>query len=392
MKIKYGVILLTLATLLTGCAGFWTPPASTSTTTTTTPTTLSSGVFYVLNQKTDQIITYSISSGNLSNPIALTPPSPAPLAIAVAPNGQFLYVSTSGGIYVYTIASDGTLAQGNGGLTVSGDLATTMQVDATDSWLVDAISGSNQLSAIAINPNNGDLAVTGESEQLFPGGLPATTPTQLAISPTDSSTCTDCYVFVAMGSGGTEIIQFNPTNSNPFGSFGQIGLVHSSDGDSAVAVDPTNRFLYVGETDALPSAAQTGGLRFFTIASNGVTELKTVGSPYSTGGAGPSAILPSSDGNYVYVANRSISNSTSANVTSFSVSSTSLTLVGTVTAGPTGQLGLAQDSESHFVLAVDYAGGPDLDAYTTSSGALALALFSNTGTDPVGAVAIAALP
>jgi hypothetical protein len=38
------------------------------------------------------------------------------------------------------------------------------------------------------------------------------------------------------------------------------------------------------------------------------------------------------------------------------------------------------------------SGNPDLDAYTVSSGVLTSALTSVTGTDPVGAVAIAALP
>ncbi|MGA3333837.1 MAG: beta-propeller fold lactonase family protein [Terracidiphilus sp.] len=378
--------------VLAGCKGFWDPPPSTSTTT-TTPTTLSSGVFYVLNQTTDQIVTFAISSGTLPSGTALTLPAPGPLAIAVAPNGHFLYVSTTGGIFLYTIASNGALTLGNNSQAISQDPAWTMQVDATNSWLVDAVSGTGQLSAIAINPSNGTLAVANETEQQFPGGLPATTLTQLAISPTDSSTCNDCYVFVAMGTGGTEFIGFDPANANPFGNSGHINLVNPSGGDSAVAVDPTNRLLYVGETDVLPSATQTGGLRVFTIGTGGVTEFTTGnGYPYATSGAGPSAILPTSDGNYLFAANKSISGSSSANIAEFSVSSTSLTSIGAVAAGPQGKIGLAEDSMSHFVLAVDFAGNPDLDAYTMKSGALTSAITSTTGTDPVGAVAVAALP
>ena len=310
----------------------------------------------------------------------------------MAPNGKFLYVSTGSGIYLYTIASGGALTLGNSNQAISPDPAITMQVDSTNSWLVDAISGSSQLNAIAIDPNSGTLAVAGESEQQFPGGLPATTPVQLAISPNDSSTCTDCYVFVAMGTGGTEVIHFVPNNANPFGNSGHINLVNSSGGDNAVAVDPNNRLLYVGETAALPTAVQTGGLRVFAVGSSGVTEFTGTGYPYSVGGAGPSAILPSADGNYVYAANRSVKNSTAANIAEFSVTSTSLTSIGTAAAGPQGRIGLAEDSMRHFVLAVDFAGNPDLDAYTMSSGALTSAIQSSTGTDPVGAVAIAALP
>jgi hypothetical protein len=47
---------------------------------------------------------------------------------------------------------------------------------------------------------------------------------------------------------------------------------------------------------------------------------------------------------------------------------------------------------SNFVLAIDPSGGPDLEAYTISAGALTSALQKSTGTDPVNAVAIAALP
>jgi 6-phosphogluconolactonase (cycloisomerase 2 family) len=388
---NWAALGLVLAALLAGCKGFWDLPPSTGGGG-TTPTTLSSGVFYVLNQKTDQIVTFAISSGTLPNGSSLTPPSPVPAAIAVAPNGKFLYVSTSGGIYLYTIASDGALTLGNGNQAISPDQAITMQVDATDSWLVDAISGSSQLNAIAIDPTNGTPAVANETEQQFPGGLPATMPLQLAISPNDSNTCTDCYVFVAMGAGGTEVIHFTPNNANPFGGSGHINLVNSTGGDSAVAVDPTNRLLYVGETEVLPTATQTGGLRVFTIASGTVTEFTGTGYPYTSAGAGPSAILPSLDGNYLFVANRSVTGSSSANIAEFSVSSTSLTSIGTVAAGPSGQLGLAEDSMSHFVLAVDFAGNPDLNAYTMSSGALTSAIQSATGTDPVQAVAIAALP
>jgi DNA-binding beta-propeller fold protein YncE len=389
MKIEIGAVLLAAAAFLAGCSGFWNLPPST-----TTPT--ATGVFYVLNQTADQIVAYSISSGTLTEIGTLTPPTPTPTAIAVAPNGRFLYVSTSGGIYLYSISSNGALTLGNGGSSISPDQAQTMQVDATNQWLVEAVSGSSQLSAIAINSSTGALASTSETAQQFSGGLPATTPIQLAISPNDSSSCTDCYVFVAMGSGGTEAIHFNPSSSNPFGSAGRIGLVNSSGGDTAVAMDPTNRLLYVAETEALPSAAQTGGLRVFTIASGAVTELPGGISPYAIGGAGPSAILPSSNGDYVFVANRSVSGSSSANITGFSVSSTSsstsLTSIGTVTDGPSGQMGLAEDSTGTYVLAVDFAGNPDLDIYTMSSGALTSAITSPTGTDPVGAVAIAALP
>jgi DNA-binding beta-propeller fold protein YncE len=196
-----------------------------------------------------------------------------------------------------------------------------------------------------------------------------------------------------MGSGGTEFVLFNPGNANPFGGYGHFNVLNSNGGDNAVAVDPTtNRLLYVGESNALPSATQTGGLRVFTIASTGLTELTSAGSPYAVGGVGPSSILPSLDGNYVYVANQSVSGSTTGNIASFSVTSTALTSIGTAAAGPSGKLGLAEDSTGSYLLAVDFAGSPDLQAYTMSAGTLTSVLSVTTGTDPVGATAIAAAP
>ena len=108
-SVHWAALGLVLAAALAGCKGFWDLPASTGTTG-VTPTTLSSGVFYVLNQTTSQIAAYAISSGTLDNvsgsPYAL---AATPTSIVVAPSGGFLYVGTVNGIYLYTIGSGGAL-------------------------------------------------------------------------------------------------------------------------------------------------------------------------------------------------------------------------------------------------------------------------------------------
>jgi 6-phosphogluconolactonase (cycloisomerase 2 family) len=360
-------------------------------TTTSSCTSATSGNFYVLNQTTNQIVALHIVSGQVTSLGAISSPTVDPLAIAVAPNGKFLYVSTTTGIYLYTINTNGSLTLGNGGSTITSEQAITMQVDSTNSWLVEAASGTNQLYAINVNSSGTSigLPVSGTSKQLFTPGLSAITPVQLVISPGDSSSCASCYVFVAMGPGGTEAIHFNPSNTNPFGTSGNPGVVNTLSADNAVAVDPTNRLLYIGETDDITTGTQSGGLRVFTIGNTGIT---SIAAPYATGGTGPTAIQPSADGNYVYVANGAVSGSSTGNITSFSVTTTALTSIGTIAAGPSGKLGLAEDSTHSYLLAVDVAGTPDLQAYTMSSGTLASALTSTTGSDPVGAVAIAAAP
>ena len=348
-----------------------------------------SGVFYVINQTTDQIVALNMTSAGKLNTIgSYALPSSLPGALAVAPNNKFLYVSTGVGIYLYTIGSNGALTLGNSGQPISSDPAYAMQVDATDGWLVAGISGLPTLHAIAINASTGQLASAGEQEQTF--SLSASTVTGLAISPNDSSSCTDCYVFVSLGTGGFESVHFDPANADPFGGAGTTAPLHSLGGDNTVAVDPTNRLLYVGEADALPSAGQSGGLRVFTIGATSLTELS--GSPFAVGGTGPSSILPSADGNYLYVANQSVSGSAYDNIISFSVSTSALASITTTAAGPTGRMQLAEDSNSVYLLAVDFAGDPDLQAYTMNAGTLTSALTSTTGSDPVGAVAIAAAP
>jgi 6-phosphogluconolactonase (cycloisomerase 2 family) len=379
--------LLLAAPLLAGCSNFWQSP--TSTTTTTTTTTLSSGVFYVLNVETSQIVAYDIVSGTLTKLGTYATPA-VPLALAVSPNGNFLYLSTTNGIYMYTVtASTGALTIGsnsNNGL-ISNDQAQTMRVDSTNFWLIEATSGSTNLCAIPISASTGLL--TSKTEQC--STLPSTSVQQLAIAPNNN------YVFVALGTGGTAVVPFMAGNTSPFGTVGNIKVKGSGGAALSVAVDPSSRLFYIGETVAT-SGSETGGVRAFTFAYlPSVAELS--GSPYTSKGLAPYSILPLSTGDYIYVANRQTSSSSSGVIAGFSFTSSSsayslTALSSTVTAG-THPVGLAEDSSKQFVLAVSVDGSPDLEAYffdTTTSGQLDATITSTTGTDPVQASAVVALP
>ena len=368
------------AAAISGCAGFWDPLPNSG----GTGNNPASGIFYVLNQKTSQVAGFSFASGSSSptavanSPYAL--PS-QPQAIAISPNGSYLYISTLSGITYYTINSDGSLTSGS--QAISDDPATTMQVDASGSWLVECVSGSGVLNAIPISSSTG--ASTGSTQTVT---LPTGTLKQLAVSPSGGSAT---YVFVAMGSGGAAVVPFSAGNGNPFGTVQTVSTRHSLGGDNTVAVDPQNRLLYLGETAAV-SGSQTGGLRVFSIGSSAVTEIS--GSPYSTGGTGPSAILPMTS--YVYVANTAVSGSSTGNITGFSLAASgstySLTAINTVSAGPQTS-GLAVDSTGAYLLAVNYGGNPDLSTFTfdsTTAGQLDAGPTSTTGTDPTGALAIVA--
>ena len=145
--------------------------------------------------------------------------SAAPIAITVAPNNAFLYVSTLGGIFLYTVnTSTGQLTLGNSGQPISSDPATNMQVDATNTWLVEGVSATQYLNAIHVNATDGSLA----SNQVENVVLPSTTFQQVAISPNDA------FVLAAMGAQGTAVIPFNPNNANPFGTVGNIGVKNAT--------------------------------------------------------------------------------------------------------------------------------------------------------------------
>lgn len=395
MKIwKWARLFLAAAPLLSGCKGFWDVPSGSGSGSGGTGT--ASGLFYVLNQKTSEIAGFAFPANSTTATSVTNSPfslgAVVPFTMAISPNGAFLYVSTAAGIYVYSVtASSGALTILNSSQAISADPAFTMQVDPTGSWLVEAVSGLSTLNAIPLDATTG-LVLSGASEQTvnLPSG--ATAVQQVTMT---RSGATNPYVFAAMGTSGTAVVPFNSAaTANPFGAVTTIAPKSTTGGDTTVAVDVSRPLLYVGETVAV-SGSNPGGVRVFSIgASSAMTEIS--GSPYGTGGIGPSAILPTSS--YVYVANKSVSGSSDGNITGFAVTTTgtaySLTAVtsGTIAAG-VGTIGLAEESSGTYVLAVNSSGSPDLNAFTIgTTGALTSYATSATGSDPVQAVSIVAVP
>ena len=378
-----------IAVLIAGCSNFWQAASGSGSGSGSGGSTLSSGVFYLLNQQTKQIVAYSISSGSLTkvsgSPYAL---SAAPYSIAIAPSGGFLYVGTAAGIFLYSIGSSGALTLANNNNVISEDIATTMQVDSTNSWLVEAGPNLAEVLAIHINSSTGVPTSTSEQNAL----LASVNVQQLTISPDNQ------HVFVADGSSGTENVAFTAGSANPFGATSNIAVVNASGSAISVAVDPSSRLLYIGET-AATSGSNSGGLRVFNYGA--LTEI--TGSPFATGGLAPSAIAPTrygtNAGNYLYVANRSVSGSSAGRIAGFSVttsaSATSLAALSSSASSGTTTVGLVQDSTGNYMLVINSGGNPDLQALTFDSktaGKLDSQLTSATGTDPVQATAIAALP
>jgi hypothetical protein len=327
----------------------------------------------VLNQTTNQIVAYYVKAGTLTMIGSYTTPA-TPVTLTVAPDDSFLYLSTANGIYLYNIGSDGALTLENSSSAISSDMAQAMQVDSTNTWLVESVSGLSEVYAIPISASTG--LPSSHTEQY--AVLPSTNIQQLTISPDNS------YVFVAMGTGGTAVIPFTAGNTNPFGTVGNIPVKNSSGAALSVAVDPTDRLFYIGETNAT-SATNSGGLRVFKYSSlPSVAELSA--SPYASQGLAPYSIVPISTGGYVYVVNRQVSGSSTGVIAGYAIASSGSTY--------THPEAMVEDSTDQFLFVVNYGGSYDLMGYTfdsTNAGYLDSAVSSTTGTDPVGASAIAAI-
>ncbi len=315
--------------------------------------------------------------------------SSAPNCIAVAPGGGFLYVGTVSGIYLYSIGSGGALTIGNGGAVISSDIASAMQVSG--SWLIDAFlpaAGTVQMNAIPINSSTGAYTGTGAPPfQPFNVGN-----ARFADGPVSGR---DQSVF-ALGTGGTIVVPFTAVNANPLGSKATvIPTVNSSGSALSVAVDPTNRLFYIGETLATRTS---GGLRVFNYSSlSGALlrlrfsdrERRTVAERHFAHRVGRIRLRRQRPGQYRFGEHRMVSHHSLRNH------------VYDRCRQPycfgDCPIGLAEDSDDDFVLAVSTGGStasgdPDLEAFTMSSGALTAPIATVTGTDPVGADAVAALP
>jgi hypothetical protein len=350
-------------------------------------TTATSGDFYILNAgTTPQVVGQSIVSGTLT-PISGSPwaVQSTPYSIAIAPNGNFLCVSTTSGVFAYPI-SNGALGTA---VQVTQDQAYAIQVDWSNSWLVEAIpaTGGVTIAAVPINSTTGAyLAGSTVPTASFTVANATLQPNRMVISGDNDN------VFLALGAGGAIVVPFSASAPLPATiSALTIPVANSSSSGSAlsVAVDPgkSPNLFYIGETWA-NSAGNSGGVRAFSYSALGSGKLTPAsGSPIASGGLAPNFILPIAAGGYVYVANGTGA-STAGNVAGFAVTASSISAGSTVAAG-VQPLGLAEDSTGAFVLAVGSLGSPYFDAYTlnATSGQLVSQITSTTAASYTAIVA-----
>ena len=395
---KWARLLCVGAPMLAGCANFWQVPGSSTTGgCTTNCTTANSGDFYILNTgTTPQIIGESIVTGVLT-PISGSPYSVTgtPTSMAIAPNGNFLCVSTSSGVFAYPIVGGvlGTVTQ------ISTDVVSAIQIDRSSSWLVEAIpvtgstSSTNgvQLEALLVNSTTGAYTGTGTPPSATFNSIAGAVvqQNQMVISGDNDN------IFVALNAGGVIAVPFASAAPFPAGiSATVIPVAHSGGFAVSVAVDPgqSPRLFYAGETLG-NSAGTSGGLYVYNYSSlgsaGGLTQ--ATGSPIASGGLAPNFILPVASGTEVYVADGG------GNIYGFAVASTGTSTApaytistGSTVAAGTQPIGMAQDSTGSFLLELNSGGAPYLDTYTfdtTTTGKLDVQIVANTGASPIAIVA-----
>lgn len=352
-----------------------------------------SGNFYILTESS--LAGYSVSNSSLtaisSSSYTLTGAS----AMAIDPSGSYLWVGTSSGITPYKIGSGGTLTQGS--VVFNDNVSGALKVDPSGKWLLDA-SLSGILFAYPIT-TSGTQDTSRSIQSNIQLASDRVQPNGIAISPSGS---TNPIIAVALGvTSGTEVFPFTPGSATPISTpytptispYGQSGVAASV----SVAIDPSNSFLYIGETDAFPnsSTGDSGALRVFKISSSSLTEISySSGSPtvpYASGGSSPLSIVAASSG-YIYVANWQ--GTSSGDVTSFKLnaSTPALTLQSSTATTGTEPYSMTEDGTGDFLLVVNNQGSPYFNAFSISTSNPGQLNTSATGSTASGPVTIVAVP
>jgi 6-phosphogluconolactonase (cycloisomerase 2 family) len=369
--------------LTIGCGNFWVYPGS------LTSSTSSTGDYvYVANADAGDVVGYVVGTGTLTavsgSPYSL---GFVPTSVVVNPANTMVFVAgtngTFGFINSYSIGTGGALT-----LLKSNDLGSagevSIDVSADGDWLVGLDANGAQVNEVivdeySINSSTGQLTLqpqTGTNGTYIytsagNSTIPTIVPAAIKFAPSEA------YVLVAAGTAGDLVFPFSG------GVFSAPNVLNLGAGatvsDNALTVNSGSSNFYTARSGT------GGGLAAFTINSGGAFTGVT-GSPFAAG-TQPVSVVVNKAGTDIYVANQGsgsiseyslASNGTAAALSPASVSTTS------------APWALAVDNSGNYLFSISKAGNPDLTMYSYSSGQLVFATSIATGTDPTGAVAIAA--
>ena len=264
-------------------------------------------------------------ASQLSNPTTLVP----------TPNGKFLYViggTQNAAVQEFSVGTDGKI-YGQNTYNITGTYPTAAAIDSTGGYLY--VTYTYQVGYGPANPGPGGITIfkinadnsLGTPTNVNVGNRPIAIAVSVPV-PTTSNV----YVYVVdqetspnattigfqqnTSSGALTLVAGSTCTGTPTICTG----VHSGVTPSAIAIDPTGRYVYV--TDK--SSNQILG---YQIASATGTLTALVSSPYATG-LYPVAITIDPRGKYIYTANYN-----SNSVSSYSLNSSDGSLGGTAAVG-----------------------------------------------------------
>lgn len=375
---------LTLSTtlLLSGCHNFFvcqkaSCPATGSTTST-------SDFAYVSNSSTGTtyVNEYDLSSGALTaisgSPFNL---GFVPVALNISPNNAFLYAATlpgasNPGIYLFTIASDGSLTVANSGNVLISNAVSSMAISPDGNYLFALGSTGTVMTEYQANTSTGALSLV--ATFVLPGtsctlaGTPVSQTCSVAVSPSGQ------FVVASLGTAGDAIFPYTSTSGITSAGYSLIPsgtTTASPTGDFSIALDDNN-YAYI---------ARTSALAVYSINSSAAATLQSTASYPSTDL--PRSVVLNASQNYVFTANEGAST-----ISSYGIGSTGgLTAAsGSPFTGPTNVSALGVDTTGDYMLAAGYNSSTGIQLFSlTSSGTLSLVASAASGTSTAYPVVLA---
>ena len=237
-------------------------------------------------------------------------------------------------------------------------------VSATTSFMWVATQGDQMVRSYTIGQNNGAINPIGSNGTPVPTGVQ---PQAMIVNPDGSS------IFIA-NAGGT-VTAYTVHGDGTLAAAGSP--VNAGSIPVALTADPAGKFLFVANQGSA-SDVTSGTISVFAISGTGLTEV--TGSPFPTelpgdvSGSGPSGVVVSPVGSYLYVANQF-----SNNVQSYSYDgSGNLALINTYTAGtnPTGLAFSRCAGVASNTATANCTVGDDNNLFVSNSGSNNISIFS----------------
>ncbi len=362
---------------LAGCGSFFQcenkPACPASTGTTTTGTSSSVDYAYVAystvvgSSTTSTLVGYNLAGGALTQVANVSLPF-IPVAIAVSPNNEYLYVAsipgtTNGGVFGYSISSTGNLTALSSGAALAGDQVGAMAISPDGEYLYTLNALGQTMTQYSI-ASAGTLTTNGAGTVpalncALGVAIPVTQTCSVAVSPSKA------YVVTALGTAGDAVYGYVSGSglTNNGVPTGQVAAGTNS-GEFSVAIDGNNN-AYV---------AETAGLTAYALTSSTPTLRLTV--PYASGVV-PRGVVVDPDSKFVFTANEGTSN-----ISAFTTgTTTALTAVGgSPFPAPTDVAALGVDSTDTYLVAAGYDTSAGIQLYSIASSGVLSALAKTAGT------------